>query len=264
MSSVTSARTPPYSLVLQRVRERSTRLRGHDQRVSEDVAEAFPVATVEDDDDRDAPVAQPVDESERVADERAAKAQFRPVVADHTESEQPLSERPAGEPLREEVVAERDGHQQQEDDGPGPPRGKEVHERDADEQCRSDHDERHDGLVEEERRRPDDERSRFGGHTRFGSAGGLSVLSTPSREPTLVRPDALARSVRTVATDRLHMGSFTKDLFNGVLSAVISVVITVALADEDDGPWNLRDMVLSVAISSFLSGYFTSYFANGE
>ena len=35
----------------------------------------------------------------------------------------------------------------------------------------------------------------------------------------------------------------------------------VALADEDDGPWDLTDMALAVGISASLSGFFTSYFA---
>jgi hypothetical protein len=51
------------------------------------------------------------------------------------------------------------------------------------------------------------------------------------------------------------------DLLNGIVSLLISVAITVALADEDDGPWDLREMTLSVAITAFFSGYFTSYFA---
>lgn len=53
----------------------------------------------------------------------------------------------------------------------------------------------------------------------------------------------------------------TADLVNGVVSLVVSVGITVALADEDDGPWGLTDMALAVGISAFLSGFFTSYFA---
>ena len=51
--------------------------------------------------------------------------------------------------------------------------------------------------------------------------------------------------------------SFTADLVN----AMISLVISVALADEDDGPWDLTDMALAVGISASLSGFFTSYFA---
>ena len=55
--------------------------------------------------------------------------------------------------------------------------------------------------------------------------------------------------------------SFITDLVNAMISLVISVGITVALADEDDGPWDLTDMALAVGISASLSGFFTSYFA---
>ena len=54
--------------------------------------------------------------------------------------------------------------------------------------------------------------------------------------------------------------SFTADLVNAMISLVISVGITVALADEDDGPWDLTDIALAVGISASLSGFFTSYF----
>jgi hypothetical protein len=54
---------------------------------------------------------------------------------------------------------------------------------------------------------------------------------------------------------------FTKHLVNGLVSLVISVGVTVAMADDGDGPWDLTDMALAVAVSSFLSGFFTSYFA---
>ena len=54
---------------------------------------------------------------------------------------------------------------------------------------------------------------------------------------------------------------FGKHLVNGIISTVISIAVTYAMADEGDGPWELDDMILSVAISSFLSGFFTSYFA---
>ncbi|ESS06974.1 MAG: hypothetical protein A07HB70_00755 [uncultured archaeon A07HB70] len=53
----------------------------------------------------------------------------------------------------------------------------------------------------------------------------------------------------------------TTDLVNGIVSLVVSVGITVALADDDDGPWSLTEVALSVGISAFLSGFFTSYFA---
>ncbi|MCL9812282.1 hypothetical protein [Natranaeroarchaeum aerophilus] len=52
-----------------------------------------------------------------------------------------------------------------------------------------------------------------------------------------------------------------KHLANGIISVIISVGITVALADEEDGPWGIGEVALSVAITAFLSGFFTSYFA---
>jgi hypothetical protein len=58
------------------------------------------------------------------------------------------------------------------------------------------------------------------------------------------------------------MGALGKHLVNGIVSLVISVAITVLAADDDDGPWDLSEVALSVAVSSFLSGFFTSYFAD--
>lgn len=52
-----------------------------------------------------------------------------------------------------------------------------------------------------------------------------------------------------------------KHLTNGIVSLVISVVVTVAAADDGDGPWDLTEVALAVAVSAFLSGFFTSYFA---
>jgi hypothetical protein len=51
-----------------------------------------------------------------------------------------------------------------------------------------------------------------------------------------------------------------KDVINGIISLVISVGITVALADDEEG-YSTTDVALSVAVSAFLSGFFTSYFA---
>jgi hypothetical protein len=51
-----------------------------------------------------------------------------------------------------------------------------------------------------------------------------------------------------------------KHAVNGIVSLVISVVATVATAD-DDGTHDTGDLLLAVAVSSFLSGFFTSYFA---
>lgn len=57
------------------------------------------------------------------------------------------------------------------------------------------------------------------------------------------------------------MGSFATHLINGIVSLAISVGITVYAADDDDGPWDLGEVALAVGVSSFLSGFFTSYFA---
>jgi hypothetical protein len=54
---------------------------------------------------------------------------------------------------------------------------------------------------------------------------------------------------------------FTKHLVNGIVSLLVSVVATVVTADLDEGPWTLWDLVLAVGVSAFLSGFFTSYFA---
>ncbi|WP_276259339.1 hypothetical protein [Haloglomus litoreum] len=48
-------------------------------------------------------------------------------------------------------------------------------------------------------------------------------------------------------------------LVNGIISTVISVAITAYGADSDE--WSTNDLLLSVAVSAFLSGFFTSYFA---
>jgi hypothetical protein len=53
---------------------------------------------------------------------------------------------------------------------------------------------------------------------------------------------------------------FKQDLVNGLISLVISVVVTKATADGDEA-YDLSDVLLSVAVASFLSGFFTSYFA---
>lgn len=54
---------------------------------------------------------------------------------------------------------------------------------------------------------------------------------------------------------------FSKHLTNGIVSVLASVAATVFAADEGDGPWELEQVALAVAISAFLSGFFTSYFA---
>ncbi len=53
---------------------------------------------------------------------------------------------------------------------------------------------------------------------------------------------------------------FGKHLINGIVSLVISVGLTAATAD--DGEVDLNDLLLAVAISAFLSAFFTSYFAD--
>jgi hypothetical protein len=55
--------------------------------------------------------------------------------------------------------------------------------------------------------------------------------------------------------------SLRHDLVNGTISLGIGVAITKLTASEDGGPYDLSDVVLSVAVASFLSGFFTSYFA---
>jgi hypothetical protein len=57
---------------------------------------------------------------------------------------------------------------------------------------------------------------------------------------------------------------FGTHLVNGIVSLAISVGVTVALADDDDGPWDLTEMALAVGVSAFLSGFFTSLFAKPD
>jgi len=52
---------------------------------------------------------------------------------------------------------------------------------------------------------------------------------------------------------------FGKHLLNGIVSVAISVGATVAIADNDT--YGLGELTLAVAVSAFLSGFFTSYFA---
>jgi hypothetical protein len=49
------------------------------------------------------------------------------------------------------------------------------------------------------------------------------------------------------------------DLANGLISLVIGVAITSYTAD--DGEFDRTELLLSVAVASFFSGFFTSYFA---
>jgi hypothetical protein len=52
-----------------------------------------------------------------------------------------------------------------------------------------------------------------------------------------------------------------KDTLNGIISLVISVAVTKYTVNPEDGPWELDEILLAVAVSAFLSGFFTSYFA---
>jgi hypothetical protein len=51
-----------------------------------------------------------------------------------------------------------------------------------------------------------------------------------------------------------------KHLVNGIVSLAISVVVTEYSAGPDH-EWTRSDALLSVAVAAFLSGFFTSYFA---
>ncbi|GAB6879473.1 hypothetical protein JCM17823_17470 [Halorubrum gandharaense] len=57
--------------------------------------------------------------------------------------------------------------------------------------------------------------------------------------------------------------SLKHDFVNGLISLVIGVALT-KLSAGDDGPYDLSDVLLSVAVASFLSGFFTSYFVKGK
>ena len=48
-------------------------------------------------------------------------------------------------------------------------------------------------------------------------------------------------------------------LLNGTVSLIVSVAATAYTAADES--WGLRDVLLAVGVSSFLSGFFTSYFA---
>ena len=51
------------------------------------------------------------------------------------------------------------------------------------------------------------------------------------------------------------------DLANGIISLVIGVAITKLTASDDGGRYDTSDVLKSVAVASFFSGFFTSYFA---
>ncbi|MFC7186304.1 hypothetical protein [Halorubrum yunnanense] len=55
---------------------------------------------------------------------------------------------------------------------------------------------------------------------------------------------------------------FKADLSNGIISLVVSLVVTAAAArSEADDDWSTGELLAAVGIASFLSGYLTSYFA---
>ena len=53
--------------------------------------------------------------------------------------------------------------------------------------------------------------------------------------------------------------TFKEDFANGVISLVLGIAITWLTAS--DGDHDTVDLLVAVGISSFLTGYFTSYFA---
>lgn len=48
---------------------------------------------------------------------------------------------------------------------------------------------------------------------------------------------------------------------NGIISLAISLVVTLAFADDGQDAWSRSELLVAVGVSSFLSGFFTSYFA---
>jgi len=55
--------------------------------------------------------------------------------------------------------------------------------------------------------------------------------------------------------------SLAKDTVNGIVSLLISVAATYPFMNGDGQGYTGRELLLSVAVSAFLSGFFTSYFA---
>ena len=51
------------------------------------------------------------------------------------------------------------------------------------------------------------------------------------------------------------------DTVNGIVSLVISVAATYPFMNDDDDGYTAAELLLSVALSAFLSGFFTSFFA---
>lgn len=57
------------------------------------------------------------------------------------------------------------------------------------------------------------------------------------------------------------MGSFKTHLANGIISLVISLVLTAVLSGAGRDSWDRSELLVAVGVSSFLSGFFTSYYA---
>jgi len=57
------------------------------------------------------------------------------------------------------------------------------------------------------------------------------------------------------------MGSLGTHLANGIISLVISLVVTAIFSDTGRDSWDRSELLVAVGISSFLSGFFTSYYA---
>ena len=55
--------------------------------------------------------------------------------------------------------------------------------------------------------------------------------------------------------------SLRTDSINGVVSLVLSVAATYPFLNDDDEGYSVTELLLSVGLSAFLSGFFTSYFA---
>jgi hypothetical protein len=52
-----------------------------------------------------------------------------------------------------------------------------------------------------------------------------------------------------------------EDTVNGIVSLLISVAATYPFMNDDGEGYSGAELLLSVALSAFLSGFFTSYFA---
>lgn len=71
-----------------------------------------------------------------------------------------------------------------------------------------------------------------------------------------------SRRMVCIHTDRKPaMGTMKDHLANGIISLALSLVITAVTAKREDGPWSKKELLVAVGISSFLSGFFTSYYA---